>query len=82
MQGGHEAGCSQAPGDRCVFKELNVTSDLQVKHFVWEGLGTEVMPLRDQSWRKLTNSQSREGEATSFHRCRGIQPTTRIQLIS
>ena len=42
----------------CVFKELNVTSDSQAKHFVWKGLGTEVMPLGDQNWRKLTNSQS------------------------
>lgn len=49
MQGGHEAECSQAPGDRCVFKELSVASDSQAKHFVWKGLGTEVMPLSNQS---------------------------------
>lgn len=65
-----------------MFKELSVASDSQAKHFVWKGLGTEVMPLRDQSGGNSLNSQSQDVEATSFHPCLEIQPNARIHLIS
>lgn len=51
----------------CVFNELKMTLDSQVKRFIWESLGTAVVPLGDQSWGKSLIAEVRKERQPASH---------------